>query len=75
MPFTITLYYSKKTIMEKTSKVRFITGASSGFGKAFAEYALSQGYKAVVTARWLDKLGSINDMTPEQVAAIKIGCE
>ncbi|HEU4555123.1 MAG TPA: oxidoreductase [Chitinophaga sp.] len=58
--------------MEKTSKVWFITGASSGFGKAFAEYALSQGYKVVITARRLDKLESIKDVMPEQVAAIKM---
>lgn len=31
--------------------VWFITGASSGLGKAFAEYALSQGYSVVATAR------------------------
>mmetsp|Transcript_14635 Transcript_14635/g.47656 ORF Transcript_14635/g.47656 Transcript_14635/m.47656 type:complete len:281 (-) Transcript_14635:1410-2252(-) len=34
---------------EKT--VWFITGASTGFGKVFAQYALSQGYCVVATAR------------------------
>jgi NAD(P)-dependent dehydrogenase (short-subunit alcohol dehydrogenase family) len=29
----------------------FITGASSGFGRAFATYALSRGYNVVATAR------------------------
>jgi short-subunit dehydrogenase len=29
----------------------FITGASSGFGRAFAEHALGRGYNVVATAR------------------------
>jgi len=53
-------------------KVWFITGASSGFGKAFAEYAITQGYKVVVTARRLDKLESIKAIAPDQVEAIKL---
>jgi len=35
----------------ETSPVWFITGASSGFGRAFAEYAVEQGYRVVATAR------------------------
>ena len=35
----------------ETSPVWFITGASSGFGRAFTEYALAQGYRVVATAR------------------------
>jgi NADP-dependent 3-hydroxy acid dehydrogenase YdfG len=31
--------------------VWFITGASSGFGEAFARYALDRGYRVVATAR------------------------
>jgi len=53
-------------------KVWFITGASSGFGKAFAEYAITQGYKVIVTARRLDKLESIKAIAPDQVEAIKM---
>lgn len=53
-------------------KVWFITGASSGFGKAFAEYAITQGYKVIVTARRLDKLESIKALAPDQVEAIKM---
>ena len=34
----------------------FITGAASGFGLAFAQYALSQGYNVVATGRSLEKL-------------------
>jgi len=53
-------------------KVWFITGASSGFGKAFAEYAITQGYKVIVTARRLDKLENIKALAPDQVEAIKM---
>ncbi|HEY4325511.1 MAG TPA: oxidoreductase [Mucilaginibacter sp.] len=54
------------------NKVWFITGASSGFGKAFAEYAISQNYRVVMTARRLDKLEDIRALAPEQVEAIKM---
>lgn len=47
--------------------VWFITGASSGLGKAFAEYALSQGYSVVATAR----NPSACDF-PEQVLAVEL---
>jgi len=53
-------------------KVWFITGASTGFGRAFAEYAIGQGYDVVVTARRLDKLESIKTLAPGQVEALKM---
>ncbi|MDP9082102.1 MAG: oxidoreductase [Bacteroidota bacterium] len=53
-------------------KVWFITGASGGFGKSFAEYAIQQGYNVVITARRLDKLESIRATAPSQVEAIKM---
>lgn len=59
--------------MEKNiKKVWFITGASAGFGRSFAEYAIQQGYQVVVTARRLDKLEAIQAIAPDQVAAIKM---
>jgi NAD(P)-dependent dehydrogenase (short-subunit alcohol dehydrogenase family) len=39
----------------------FITGASSGFGLAFAEYALSQGFNVVATARTPARLAALSD--------------
>lgn len=57
-------------IIEK--KVWFITGASAGFGRSFAEYAIQQGYQVVITARRLDKLESIKAAAPDQVEAIKM---
>jgi len=56
--------------MEK--KVWFITGASAGFGRSFAEYAIQQGYQVVVTARRLDKLESIRALAPDQVEALRM---
>jgi len=53
-------------------KVWFITGASSGFGRSFAEYAIQQGYRVVITARRLDKLEAIKDIAPNQVEALKM---
>ncbi|HEY9262916.1 oxidoreductase [Chitinophaga sp.] len=58
--------------MEKAKKVWFITGASGGFGKSFAEYAIQQGYQVVVTARRLDKLGHIKQLAPDQVDALRM---
>jgi NAD(P)-dependent dehydrogenase (short-subunit alcohol dehydrogenase family) len=49
------------------SKVWFITGASSGFGEAFARYALDQGYSVVATARDTAKLAAIQAIAPDRV--------
>ena len=56
----------------ETKKVWFITGASSGFGKSFAEYAVGQGYNVVITARRLDKLEAIKAIAPNQVEAFRM---
>jgi NAD(P)-dependent dehydrogenase (short-subunit alcohol dehydrogenase family) len=45
----------------------FITGASSGFGRAFADYALSKGYNVVATARTVAKLGALEVTAPDRV--------
>ncbi|WP_300015053.1 oxidoreductase [uncultured Roseobacter sp.] len=47
----------------------FITGASSGFGAAFAKYAIGRGYNVVVTARRLDRLKKIARQAPDRVLA------
>ncbi|NAS13744.1 oxidoreductase [Poritiphilus flavus] len=56
----------------KNNKVWFITGASSGFGRAMAEYATSQGYKVVATARRKEKLDELAQTSPEQIKAISM---
>jgi NAD(P)-dependent dehydrogenase (short-subunit alcohol dehydrogenase family) len=45
----------------------FITGASSGFGHAFASYALTQDYNVVATARNVTKLADLKARAPERV--------
>ncbi|WP_350284327.1 oxidoreductase [uncultured Croceitalea sp.] len=52
--------------------VWFITGASSGFGKALAEHALSKGYKVVATARRGEKLKEIGATSPKRVLPIQM---
>ena len=50
----------------------FITGASSGFGLAFAEYALAQGYNVVATARSTGKLEHLATSAPDRVLVRKL---
>ncbi|NNC27294.1 SDR family NAD(P)-dependent oxidoreductase, partial [Salinisphaera sp. USBA-960] len=44
-----------------------ITGASAGFGLAFARYALAQGYNVVATARAPERLAALAASAPGQV--------
>jgi NAD(P)-dependent dehydrogenase (short-subunit alcohol dehydrogenase family) len=50
----------------------FITGASSGFGMAFARYAIEQGYNVVATARTPAKLDTLAAAAPERVLVHKL---
>lgn len=50
----------------------FITGASSGFGLAFAHYALSRGFNVVATARAPDKLSQLAALTPDRILVEKL---
>ncbi|MEM6629367.1 MAG: oxidoreductase [Bacteroidota bacterium] len=52
--------------------VWFITGASSGFGKALTEYAVSQGYSVVATARRKAKLEALAESAPQQILPIQM---
>lgn len=50
-----------------TTQTWFITGASSGFGLAFARHALARGYNVVATARSVAKLADLEAQAPERV--------
>lgn len=50
----------------------FITGASSGFGMAFARYALEQGYNVVATARSPEKLIALAAAHPDRVLTLRL---
>ena len=55
-----------------TPKTWFITGASSGFGTAFAEHALERGDNVVATARNIAKLDALVARAPDRVLAVKL---
>lgn len=50
-----------------TRQTWFITGASSGFGEAFARHAVAGGHNVVATARDPSRLSAIAALAPEQV--------
>lgn len=50
-----------------TQQTWFVTGASSGFGDAFARHAVAAGYNVVATARDLSRLSAIAALAPERV--------
>jgi NAD(P)-dependent dehydrogenase (short-subunit alcohol dehydrogenase family) len=58
--------------MTNDRKTWFITGASSGFGSAFAEHALARGYNVVATARSIGKLESLVAKAPSRVLAVTL---
>ena len=58
--------------MSASAKTWFITGASSGFGNAFARYALAQGYNVVATARSVGKLEALKTEAPDRVLIVDI---
>jgi NAD(P)-dependent dehydrogenase (short-subunit alcohol dehydrogenase family) len=55
-----------------TGKVWFITGASSGFGDAFARYALADGDSVVATARDPARLAPLVKLAPDRVLAQRL---
>jgi NAD(P)-dependent dehydrogenase (short-subunit alcohol dehydrogenase family) len=56
----------------KNTPTWFITGASSGFGMAFAHYALDRGYNVVATARSVGKLTALAARAPNRVLVYKL---
>lgn len=54
------------------SKVWFITGCSTGFGRELAKEVLASGYRAAVAARNTDDVKDITDAYPETAIAVKL---
>lgn len=61
--------------MSDSQKVWFITGASSGFGAAFAVHALARGHRVVAGARDPAKLAELARGAPERVLAVRLDVE
>ena len=55
-----------------SSNVWLITGTSTGFGRALAEYAISKGYKVVATSRNIDKIKDIQAANLQNVLTVKL---
>lgn len=53
-------------------KVWFITGTSSGFGRALAEEVLAQGHKVIATARKPEVLHDLMEKYPQTARAVKL---
>ena len=58
--------------MNTHGKVWFITGTSSGFGRAIAEEALARGERVVATARDPHSLSELVARAPERVLALAL---
>ncbi|PHM45396.1 3-ketoacyl-ACP reductase [Xenorhabdus mauleonii] len=58
--------------MHHANKVWFITGASSGFGKALGELVLAKGDSAVLTARRLEPLQEIAEKYGERALPLQL---
>jgi NAD(P)-dependent dehydrogenase (short-subunit alcohol dehydrogenase family) len=54
------------------SKVWFITGCSTGFGRELAKEVLASGYRAVVTSRNADDVRDIVSQYPDTAIAVKL---
>jgi len=63
---------SKGNAMTTPVQTWFITGTSSGFGRAFAEHAIAQGHNVVATARRVHALADLVAQAPERVLAVAL---
>jgi len=54
------------------AKTWFITGASSGFGRAFAEHALAQGHNVAATARQVSTLDGFAATAPDRAMIVAL---
>jgi NADP-dependent 3-hydroxy acid dehydrogenase YdfG len=57
---------------QQKDKVWFITGASRGFGRVWAEAALARGDKVAATARKLESIADLKDKYGEQVLTVAL---
>jgi NAD(P)-dependent dehydrogenase (short-subunit alcohol dehydrogenase family) len=58
--------------MNKQSKIWFVTGTSTGFGRALAEDLVARGERVVATARDPRTLSDLVALAPERVLALRL---
>jgi NAD(P)-dependent dehydrogenase (short-subunit alcohol dehydrogenase family) len=58
--------------MDKQTKVWFVTGTSTGFGRALAEELVARGERVVATARDPRTLSELVALAPERVLAVQL---
>ncbi len=58
--------------MADNTRVWFITGSSTGFGRSLTEAVLKHGDRVVATARKPEQLGDLVDQYPETAKAIRL---
>ena len=56
----------------QNSKVWFITGASRGFGRVWADAALKRGDKVAATARKLESIADLKEKYGENVLTLEL---
>ena len=56
----------------KTSRVWFITGASTGFGRKLAEAVLAKGDRVVATARKPESVADLEQQDPSRARAVRL---
>jgi NAD(P)-dependent dehydrogenase (short-subunit alcohol dehydrogenase family) len=60
------------TQTETTSRVWFITGTSSGFGRALADAALDRGARVAATARSTNRIADLEQRFPGRAVAVPL---
>ena len=56
----------------KTPRVWFITGASTGFGRKLAEAVLAKGDRVVATARKPETVADLEQQNPSRARAVRL---
>jgi len=59
-------------MQQETTPVWFITGCSTGLGRALAELIVQRGWRVVVTARDVGSIGDMASAAPDRVLALAL---
>ena len=59
-------------MQQETTPVWFITGCSTGLGRALADLIIQRGWRVVATARDLSRIGQMESDAPDRVLALSL---